>query len=122
MEPTNVNPTGADDALESLLRDSAPAIADHGFSTLVMTAVDADGRRARMRLVAIVIGGAAGAAVAAAAGAFGGQSAQLAEDLQRSFADVAALAANPAVMTAALLIAAALVHVFRRNEGDAATR
>ena len=121
MEPAPVNRSDADDRLETLLRDT-PRIADHGFSARVMAAVDADRRRARIRVCSMLIGGATGLGIATAAGAFGAGTAHLFSDLQRSFSEIATLAANPSVMIAAFLIGAALIYVFRRGESDLPSR
>lgn len=122
MEPANLDHPGAGDPLDKLLREATPRIEDRGFSTGVMAAVDADRQRARFRLWFMLAGGATGLAVAAAAGAFGSGMADVSADLQRSFADVAALAANPAVAIAGVIIVAALIYVFRRHESDASLR
>jgi hypothetical protein len=122
MEPAPVNPPEADDPLETFLRDATPRVADHGFSTRVMVALDADRRRARIRLCSMVIGGATGLAIATAAGAFGADTAHVFGDLQRSFSEIAGLAANPSVMIAAFVIIAALIYVFRRGESDLTSR
>ena len=118
MEPANLNHSDGPDSLERLLRDAAPRIADRGFSADVMAAVDTGRRRARVRRYAILAGGATGVIVAAAAGAFDTGIANLSTDLQRSFSELAALAVNPAVLIAALCIAAALVYVFRPGARD----
>jgi hypothetical protein len=122
MEPANLNHRGSGDPLEQFLREPPPRIADHGFSTRVMAAVDVSRRRTRMRLALMIIGAAAGVAVAAAAGAFGPGAAHVSTDLQRSLAELAALAANPHVVVAGFVIIAAVVYVFRGDKRDASAQ
>jgi hypothetical protein len=122
MEPASVNPPEADDPLETLLREATPRIPDHGFSSRVMAAVDVDRRRARIRLCSMLVGGATGLGIATAAGAFGVDTAHAFSDLQRSFFEIASLAANPSVMIATIVIVAALIYVFRRGESDLRSR
>lgn len=122
MEPANLDRSGPGDPLEQLLREAQPRIADRGFSHQVMAAVDARRRRARLRLGLMLTGGATGLAVAAAAGAFGPSAVPASADLQQSILDLMTVAGNPSVMIASLVIVAALVYVFRRNESDVSSR
>jgi hypothetical protein len=122
MESAEMNQPDASDPLETMLHEATPRIADDGFSARVMVAVDTGRRRARIRLASMIVGGATGLVVAAGAGAFGPGAAHVSTNLQRSFAEVAALAANPAVVVAALIIIAALIYVFRSNASDASAR
>lgn len=122
MESANLDRSGSGDPLDQLLREARPRIADDGFSTHVMAAVDARRRFARLRFCLMVAGGALGFAIAAAAGAFGPGATHVSADLQRNFSDLAAVAAKPSVIIAAIVIAAALVYVFRRNARDPAAR
>lgn len=118
-----MNPTpDPDDELDALLRAAIPPLGDDGFSARVVARLPAARRRDRSRGWLAAAGAALGVVIAIAGGASGAAVRVGVSDIQRSFAEVCALAVDPWVPFTLVVIAASLIYTLRRREAGPSFR